>query len=98
MHCRLWDRKNHNLTAFYDAKTGALAGVVRYINGDRSEIEPMPEAYAKHPGILRVKAMTAKLDKRVKETYPDLYRPPNKISRTAAGTTLKQYRGTKLVL
>jgi hypothetical protein len=98
MHCRLWDRKNLNLTACYDAKTGALASVVRYANGDRSEIEPMPEAYAKNPGMLRVKAMTTKLDKRVREKYPELYLPPNKISRTAAGTIVKQYRGSKLVI
>jgi len=98
MHCRLWDRKNLNLTACFDAKTGAIASVVRYVNGDKSEIEPMPEAYAKNPGMLRVKAMTAVLDKRVKEAFPDLHLPPNKISRTAAGTILKQFRGTKLVM
>jgi hypothetical protein len=94
MHARLWDRKNLNLTACYDRKTGALASVVRYANGDRSEIEPMPEAYAKNPGMIRVKAMSAKLEKRAREACPELFREPNKLSRTAAGTITKQFRGS----
>jgi len=61
-HARLWDRKNLNLTACYDKKSGKIASVLRFANGDRSELEPMPEAYAKHPAVIRVKAMNVKLE------------------------------------
>jgi hypothetical protein len=60
-HAREWDRKNLNLIGNYEKKTGALASILRYSNGDKSELDPLPEAYAKNPGILRIKAMNEKL-------------------------------------
>jgi hypothetical protein len=74
------------MTACYDKKSGKIASVLRFANGDRSELEPMPEAYAKHPAVIRVKAMNVKLEQRAYQARPDIFTAPNRVARTAAGT------------
>ena len=61
-HARLWDRKNLNMTGCFEKKTGKLASIIRFANGDKSELEPMPEAYSNHPGVIRIKTMNAQLE------------------------------------
>jgi len=87
-----------NLIGCYDKKSGELASILRLANGDKSELEPLPEAYAKHPGVIRVKAMNDKLIERARESRPELFKEPNRIGRTAAGTIRKEFRGTKLAM
>ena len=61
-HARLWDRKNLNLTGCFEKSTGNIFAVIRLSNGDRSELEPLPEEIANNTAVARVKAMNALLD------------------------------------
>ncbi|MFN9906425.1 MAG: hypothetical protein ACK56F_09930 [bacterium] len=61
-HARLWDRKNLNLTGCFEKSTGNIFAVIRLSNGDRSELEPLPEEIANNTAVARVKVMNALLD------------------------------------
>jgi len=61
-HARLWDRKNLNLTGCFEKSTGNIFAIIRLSNGDRSELEPLPEEIAKNTAVARIKAMNALLD------------------------------------
>jgi hypothetical protein len=51
-----------NRVGCYEKKTGKLASVFRFANGNKSELEPEPEKISKHPGIIRLRAMGEKME------------------------------------
>jgi hypothetical protein len=85
-HAREWDRKNLNRIGCFEKKTGKLASVFRFSNGDKKELEPEPEQIISHPGIIRIRAMGKKMEERARESYPEHFQDASKIARTAAGT------------
>lgn len=97
-HARSWDRKNLNRVGCYEKKTGKLASVFRFANGNKSELEPEPEKIAKHPGIIRLRAMGEKMEQRARKAHPAYFSDVNKIARTAAGTIVHEFRGSGLAM
>jgi hypothetical protein len=96
-HCRLWDRKNLNLGACYEKKTGKIASINRLANGDRSELGPMPEKYANHPGVKRLYAMNAKSLEREMKARPELFAAPYRVARSSGGAIIKEFRGSEMI-
>ena len=70
-HAREWDRKNLNRIGVFDKKTGKLASVFRFGNGDKNELEPEPDQIRLHPGFIRIKEMSKKVEERARESYPE---------------------------
>ncbi len=50
-------------------------------------MEPEPEEIRSHPGVIKIREMTKKIEERARESYPEYFHDVSKIARTAAGTT-----------